>query len=142
MRQVTWRSWAVLAAVLAAYAALGWWWSSNGAVEAWLYRVGLTAAAVLPLLFVAVYSAAARWWANEIGTALVLAALALVPITAPLSYVFWFNGGHLTTSWLAWLAVSGPALSALILAWMCRIWWRTWREGKLQRNGGSGTRHG
>jgi hypothetical protein len=142
MRRVAWRSWAVLAAALAAYAALGWLWSSNGTVEAWLYRIGLTAAAILPVVFTAVYTATgARWWANKIGSALVLAALSVVPTTAPLAYVFWWNGGRLTSSWLAWLAVSGPALAALALGRMCWVWAALYRAGKLPQNGSDSGKH-
>ena len=129
LRKITWRFWAGLAAGLVAYGAIGWWWSSDGTTEAWLYRVGLTAATVLPLAFAVVYGIHAKFWRNEVGTAVVLAALSIVPTVAPLAYVFWFNGGQLTTSWLAWLAVSGPALSAIALAWMCWIWLRIGREG-------------
>ena len=135
IRKVTWRFWAVLAAALVAYAALGYWWSGNGTAEAWLYRIGLTAATVMPVAFVAVYSAAARWWRNEVGSALCLSALAVVPTVAPLAYAFWFDGGVLTSSWLAWLAVSGPALSALALGRMSFVWWRLYRSGRL---GGQG----
>lgn len=136
-RKVTWRSWVALAAGLGIYGALGWWWSSNGTVEEWLYRIGLTAATVLPLAFTAVYTAKARWWENAIGTALVLAALSIVPTAAPLAYVFWFNGGMLTSSWLAWLEVSGPALSALALGRMCWVWLRVAADGKQDGGGNS-----
>ena len=137
IRKVTWRFWAVLAAALVAYAALGYWWSGNGTAEAWLYRIGLTAATVMPVAFVAVYSAAARWWRNEVGSALCLSALAVVPTVAPLAYAFWFDGGVLTSSWLAWLAVSGPALSALALGRMSFVWARLWRSGRLNGQGDS-----
>lgn len=134
-RKVTWRSWIALAAALAAYGVLGWWWSGNGTVEEWLYRIGLTAASVLPIAFAVVYGMRAKFWKNEIGTAVVLAALSIVPTAAPLAYVFWFNGGMLTSSWLAWLEVSGPALSAIALARMCWIWLRISRAGNLPDGG-------
>lgn len=141
MRKVTWRSWMLLGTGLSAYAALGWLWSGDGTVEAWLYRIGLTAAAVLPLLFAAVYTATrARWWRNEIGSSLVLAAIALIPTTAPLAYVFWFNGGILHSSWLAWLEVSGPALSALALARMCWVWLQLNRTRRVAGDDGKGRR--
>ncbi len=131
-RRVTWRSWAALAAGLAVYAALGWWWSGDGTAEAWLYRIGLTAAAVLPLAFTAVYTATgARWWKDDIGTSIVLAALSVVPTAAPLAYVFWAEGGVLTSTWLAWLEVSGPALTALALARMWRVWLRSSRASRI-----------
>lgn len=128
LRKVTWHSWAALVAGLAAYGVLGWWWSSNGTVEAWLYRIGLTAAAVVPVLFVCVYTAKAPWWRNEIGASLVVAALSLVPIAGPLAYVFWFEGGVLTSSWLAWLEVSGPCVSALAWLRLCYVWLRVSRS--------------
>jgi hypothetical protein len=141
MRRPTWRSWGFLAAALAAYAALGWLWSSNGTVEAWLYRIGLTAAAALPVLFTAVYTATgAKWWRNKIGTALVLSVLAMIPVTAPLAYAFWFNGGVLTASWLAWLAVSGPILSALAMGGMCWVWTALYRAAGLP-GAGSNRKH-
>lgn len=129
VRKITWRFWAGLAAGLAAYIALGWWWSGNGTVEEWLYRIGLTAATVLPVAFTIVYSTRARWWRNEVGTAVVLAALSIVPTAFPLAYAFWFDNGMITASWLGWLEVSGPVLSALALARMCWIWLRISREG-------------
>ena len=142
MRRVAWRSWAVLAAGLAVYAGLGYWFSGRGDIEAWLYRIGLTAAAVLPVVFTAVYTATgARWWRNKIGSALVLAALALVPIAGPLAWVFWFDGGVLTSTWLAWLEVSGPVLSALALGRMCWVWAALYRAGKLPANGSDQGKH-
>lgn len=133
-RRPGWRLWAGIAAGACAYAGAGYWLSGNGTAEEWLYRAGLTAATVLPVLFTAVYTATgAQWWRDDIGTSIVLAALSVVPTAAPLAYVFWCNGGVLTSSWLAWLEVSGPALTALALARMCRVWLRT---SRASRDGG------
>lgn len=128
VRETKWYTLVLVAAGLAVYAALGWWWAGNGTIEEWLYRVGLTAAAILPVIFTAIYSAKAKWWKNVIGTSLVLAALSLIPTTAPLAYAFWFTGGVLRASWLAWLAVSGPCLSALAFTGMCLVWVRASRD--------------
>jgi hypothetical protein len=113
------------------WAGTGYWLSSNGSAEAWLFRVGLTGAALAPVLFVAVYTwiglsgrAPAAWWKDEIGTALVIAALTLVPLAAPLAYTFWLQGGVLTSTWLAWLEVSGPCVSALAWLRLCVMWIR------------------
>lgn len=130
-----WRLWAVIAAVAALWAGTGWWLSGNGSVEAWLYRIGLTVAALAPLLFTGIYTwiglygnVPAAWWRDEIGTALVVAALTLVPVTWPLAWVFWFQGGSLHSSWLAWLAVSGPCVSALAWLRLCWMWLRLSRS--------------
>lgn len=123
----TWKVWVPLVLALAAYGLLGWWWSGHGNVEEWIYRIGLTAATVMPLVYAAVYTARAKWWTNPIGTSLVLASLAMFPITFPLAYAFWFLHGILSPSWLAWLAVSGPCLSALAFTGMTIVWLRVAR---------------
>lgn len=135
VRRPGWRLLAVIAIGAAVWAATGFWLSSNGNVEEWLYRIGLTVAALAPLLFVGIYSwiglygrVAAAWWKDEVGTALVIAALTLVPLAAPLAYVFWFQGGVLTSTWLAWLEVSGPCVSALAWLRLCWIWLRLSRR--------------
>lgn len=130
-RRPTWRLWAGIAAGAVLYAAAGYWLSGNGNVEEWLYRIGLTTATLAPLAFVAVYTwiglrgkVAAAWWRDELGTALVIAALTLVPIAGPLAWTFWFQGGALHQSWLAWLEVSGPCVSALAWLRLCVMWVR------------------
>lgn len=131
--RVTWRTWAALALCAAAWAAAGRWLAGDGTAEAWLYRIGLTAATAAPLLFAGIYTVlgltgAAKWWTNTIGTALVTAALTLVPIAGPLAWVLWAQGGELRQSWLAWVEVSGPCVSALAWLWLCVIWLRTRRH--------------
>lgn len=133
MRPVTWRSYAVVAVLLAAYAVLGLWLSGDGEAETWIYRVGLALAAVVPVVFVLIYTSygvwghKGKWWTNPFGAALVTAALSLVPIAGPLAWVFWFDNGMMTASWLAWLEVSGPCIA--IAAWvrMCFLWLRIYR---------------
>lgn len=126
--------WAAAGAI--GWAAAGFWLSGNGTVEEWLYRLGLTVITCAVLLFVGIYTriglfgkVPAAWWEDELGTALVTAALSLVPITGPLAYVFWFQGGALHSSWLAWLEVSGPCVSAAAWLRLCAIWlWLSVRE--------------
>lgn len=142
MRRVTWRTWAWLAVFAGIYAGCGFWLNGNGTVEEWLYRIGLLSASVAPLLFTAIYTAfgmtgAAKWWRNPIGTALVQAALTLVPIAGPLCWVFWMDDGNLTSSWLAWIEVSGPVVSALAWLRLCVLWVRLRGAGRLPRNGTS-----
>lgn len=134
-RGMTRRLWTSIIALPVIYAGLGYWLAEDDVVEAWLFRIGLTAAAFIPLIFVGIYTwfglhsqnPGAKWWKTQLGSALVLAALSLFPITAPLAWVFWFDGGMLHQSWLAWLEVSGPAVSALAWLRLCLIWLRVHR---------------
>jgi hypothetical protein len=131
-RRITWRAWAFTLACVCAYIGLGFWLAGNGTVETWMYRTGLTAAAAVPLAYVGVYTAfglasdrpAAKWWRTALGSSLVIAALSLVPVAGPLAWVFWMDGGMLTQSWLAWIEVSGPCVSALAWLRVCQLWLR------------------
>lgn len=144
MKKVTWRTWTWIAVFVAIYLACGFAYAKNGIVESWLYRIGLTAATIAPLLFIGIYTilgfrGSAKWWLNSLGTALVQAALTLVPIAAPLAWVFWVDGGVLTSSWLAWIEVSGPAVSALAWLRLGILWILIYRndKAKMLNNGSS-----
>lgn len=138
-RRPGWRLWGTALILAVVWAASGYWLSSDGNAEMWIYRIGLTAATIAPLLFVGVYTwlglskrVPAAWWRDEIGTSLVIAAASLIPIAAPLAYVFWFENGMLTSSWLAWLEVSGPCVSAIAWIRLCEIWVRMARARRRQ----------
>lgn len=129
LRRVTWRSWAVIAAVLAAYVGLGFWFGGNGAVEEQLYKYGLLAASIAPLVLVAVYTLAGnRWYANDVGSAIVQVKLCIVLLAGPLAWVFWVQGGMLRPGFLAWAEVSAPLLVALALLRLCWVFWRIGRS--------------
>lgn len=123
-----WRFWAGLAFILAADTGFGFWLANDGIAELWVERIGLLTAIAAPLGFAITYTVfgiraqhgAARWWEVPLGSAIVMAALSLLPICAPLAWVFWVDGGLLHQSWLAWAEVSGPGLSAM--AWL-RVTW-------------------
>ena len=130
LRRVTWRSWAALAVTLAAYGGLGFWLSSNGTAEELLYKWGLLALTVAPVILMVIYTATGnKWWANDLGSALAVLAFGIAWTAWPLAYTFWFLGGVLTTSWLAWIEVSGPALVALAVLRLCYVFLRYHRDG-------------
>ena len=130
LRRTTWRFWAALAAGLGAYGVLGFWLSSNGTAEELLYKWGLLALTVAPVILVAVYVATGnRFWTNDVGSALAVLAFGITWTAWPLAYVFWFLGGMLTVSWLAWIEVSGPALVALAILRLCYVFLRYHRDG-------------
>lgn len=130
LRAVTWRSWAAIAAILCAYIGLGFWFSSNGTAEELLYKWGLTALAVAPVVLMSVYLASGnRFWRNDVGAAIAVLSFGLTWTAWPLAYTFWFLHGMLTTSWLAWIEVSGPALIALAVLRLCYVFLRYHRDG-------------
>jgi len=135
LRKVTWRSWAVIAVLVGLWVLAGFRWSGNGRVSADLYATGLTAAFCAPFVFAAVYTATGnKWWRNDVGTSLVLVTFAMLPIAGPLALTFWFWGGVLTTSVMAWIEIGGPFASALLLCWLSFVWLRIHRDG----NGAAG----
>ena len=130
LRRVTWRSWTVLAAILCAYVGLGFWLSGNGTAEEQLYRWGLTALTIAPVVLMSVYVATGnRFWTNDLGSALAVLAFGITWTAWPLAYTFWFLHGVLTASWLAWIEVSGPAVVALAILRLCYVFLRYHRDG-------------
>jgi hypothetical protein len=130
LKAVTWRSWAALAVLLGTYTALGLWLGGNGAVEEALYKWGLLGASLAPLLLIAVYTASGnRWYANDIGSAIVQIKLCIVLFAAPLAWVFFFQSGMLRPGFLAWAEVSAPALVTLALLRLCWVFLRVHRDG-------------
>jgi hypothetical protein len=130
LRRVTWRSWTALAVILGAYTGLGFWFGGNGTVEELLYKWGLLAASLAPLLLIGVYTATGnRWYANDVGSAIVQIKLCVILLAAPLAWVFWVQGGMLKPGFLAWAEVSAPVLVALAMLRLCWVFIRIHRDG-------------
>jgi hypothetical protein len=130
LRRVTWRSWAVIAAALGTYTALGLLLGGNGAVEGALYKWGLLGASLAPLLLILVYTITGnRWYGNDVGSAIVQVKLCIILFAAPLAWVFFFQGGMLRPGFVAWAEVSAPALVTLALLRLCWVFWRVHRDG-------------
>lgn len=136
LKQITWRSWAVIAALAGAYTGLGFWFGGNGIVEEALYKWGLLAASLAPLVLIGVYTLTGnRWYANDVGSAIVQIKLCVVVLVAPLAWVFWFQGGMLRPGFLAWAEVSAPALVALAMLRLCYVFVRIHRSGNGKEEG-------
>lgn len=133
MKRVTWRFWALTVGVIIAYGLLGIPFHHNDKVEYNLYKYGLGAVCVIALGYVAVYTflgltGSAKWWKTNMGSNFVLLALGVLPIAGPLAWVFWFDHGLLTSTWLAWCEVGGPPASALLYARQTTLWLHAVRE--------------
>ena len=130
LKRITWRSWAVIAAVLGAYTALGLLLGGDGAVEEALYKWGLLGASIAPFVLTGVYAATGnKFWRNDVGSAIVQVKLCIVLFAAPLAWVFFFQGGMLKPGFVAWAEVSAPALVTLALLRLCWVFWRVHRHG-------------
>lgn len=138
MLRVTWRHWAALAVIAGAYILLGWLGlKSDGNAEAWIYRIGLTGAALTPFALVSGYAIARqKWWTNDISSLIVLVTACFVPSFAPLAWVFWFNEGRLTNSMLGWIAVSGPGGATVTVFLLAFVIQYLGRAGRNSRNQG------
>jgi hypothetical protein len=130
LKQATWRSWALPCALLAVAIVLGLTWNPSGNQADWIFKVGTLGATFAPLVLAAVYTATGnKWWANDLGTALVQSLLSIVVISAPLCWAIWVDGGKITGGLGAWLEVAGPLLAAITILRLCYVFLRIHREG-------------
>jgi hypothetical protein len=137
LKRVTWRSWAVPAALLAVFIVLGEIWHASGPVENWIFKIGTLGATFAPLLLTGIYTAtglrgATKWWTNDLGTALIQSLLSIIVIAGPLCWAVWLNQGSITGGLVAWLEIAGPLLSALTILRLCYVFVRIHRAGNGQ----------
>lgn len=135
MKPITRRFWYAVAILAAAYIVLGMFYNKNAGVESSLYKWALLAVSAGTLTYAAIYTVISmrspgKWWQNNVGTSLVILSLALFQQSVPLAWVFWFDHGMLTNTWLAWAEVCSPAISAFAVAWLCRIYLRNSRPSQ------------
>jgi len=136
LKQVTWRSWALPGGLLAAFIIIGLTWNPGGSIDTWIFKAGTLGAVFAPLLLTGIYTATGnRWYANDLGTALVQSLLSIVVITAPLAWAAWRDHGSITGGLVAWLEIAGPLLAALTILRLCWVFLRIHRAG----NGKEGT---
>lgn len=130
LRRVTWRSWALPGVLLAVFIVLGLTWHASGTAENWIYKVGTLGAVFAPLAFIGVYGATGnRFWANDLGTALVQSVLCVIVLDAPLCWAIWIDHGMITGGLLAWLEIAGPVLVTLAILRLCWVFLRIHRDG-------------
>ena len=131
LRQVTWRSWAVQGILFAVYIILGLTWAPSGGAETWVFKIGTLGATFAPLLLIAIYQASGnKWWANDVGSALVVLALSIVIISGPLAWAAWLDHGSITGGMVAWMEIAGPVLITLSILRLCYVFLRVHRAGR------------
>ena len=139
LKRATWRSWALPGGLLAVFIILGLTWNPSGSQADWIYKVGTLGATFAPLLLVGIYGATGnRFWANDLGTALVQSLLSITVIAAPLCWAIWVDHGLITGGLGAWLEVAGPLLAAMTILRLCWVFLRIHREGNGKSGAGGG----
>jgi len=133
-------AWIIGAVLLAAYIAMGFAWSSDGAVLTGMSQWVFVANSISPALFIIVYTLigfshsgwAGRWWKTDLGLTLVWVKAAVIAQSGVLAWTFLFHGGQLTGPLAAWLFLGGPIAASLIIFWRTLIFIRIWHEGRSQ----------
>lgn len=120
MKPIRWWFWAGLAAGVAAWLVAGFTVPQTTNMND-VYNVAAVAAFAAAFLFVVIYTIAglagpAKWWRTNIGTYLVLAAVSVMAVVAPVAFAVIFNHGLLDTWWWAWAYVGGHFLAAAVWA--------------------------
>ena len=122
LKKVSWRSWGVPGLLFAFYVILGFIWFPKGSAVEWIFKIGTLGATFAPLALIGIYTATGnKWWANNIGTALVQLALSIPVITGPLAWSAWLDNGSITGGEVAWLEIAGPVLVTLAILRLCYV---------------------
>ena len=134
LKSATWRSWALPGGLLGIFIILGLTWNPGGSVDIWIFKTGTAGATVAPLLLTGIYTAAglrgaAKWWTNDLGTALVQSLLSIIIIVGPLAWAAWRDNGSITGGLVAWLEIAGPLLAAITILRLCFVFLRIPRDG-------------
>jgi hypothetical protein len=129
VKAIRWPFWAVLAVMVAAWVVLGFTLPGQAVNLNDVYDVAALAAFGAALLFIVVYTIAgltgpAKWWRNNIGTYLVLAAGSVLFIVGPVAFAVLFHHGLLDTWWWAWAYTGGHFLTAVMWALLGWLWLR------------------
>lgn len=111
MKEVRGTIWAVLGAVVAAWVILGVFYVDDAPANLLfdIATVGTFCSATLVLL---VYTALGltgpvKWWRNDVGTIVMLAAVALMPVSGPLAWAVIWKHGMLNTPVAVWTELGG-----------------------------------
>lgn len=128
MRAIRWPFWAILGAGFAAWLVLGLTLPQSVNLND-VFNVAAVATFLAAALFIVVWTVAGltgprKWWTNNVGTYLVLAAASVLCIVGPIAYAVAFHHGVLNTWWLAWCYVGGHFLAAAVWALLGWLWVR------------------
>lgn len=135
MRLVSWRFWALMAALGATWAVLGHLWDSSTLAISIFSKIGIIGTPVAVVLFMIIYGVVGKWWRTDFGNRLVMLPVATMWLALMLLWAVLFHGGKIDTPITAWLYTGGYLFQSGMLFWGCFLWLREARSG---RNGSEG----
>ena len=129
MKPIRWPFWAGLATLIGAWLIAGAIVPNTDFPANDMFNVAALWAFFAVLAFIAVYTVQgllgpAKWWRNNIGTYLVLAAGSVLAIIAPTAFAVLFHHGQIDTHWWAWLWIGGHFLAAVMWTALAGLWIR------------------
>ena len=129
MKPIRWQFWAALGAAAVVWLVLGLTVPQQDINLNDVFNGVALAAFFSALAFCVVYTVAgllgpAKWWRNNIGTYLVLAAASVMAIVGPVAYAVLFHHGVIDTFWLGWAYVGGHFLAAVMWGLLALVWIR------------------
>lgn len=134
MRPVSMWFWVILAACVAGWFASGIFLQGGNVPANDLFDVASLSAFAAALAFAVIYTVAgftgpAKWWKNDVGTYLVLAAVSVLFIVGPVSFAVMFHHGLIDTFWWVWAWIGGHFFGAVIWALLAGLWLRRRKTG-------------
>ena len=129
MKPIRWPFWAALGTAALAWLAVGLTVPQDDVNLNDVFNGVALAAFFAALLFIVVYTVQglmgpAKWWRNNIGTYLILAAASVMAIIGPTAYAVLFHDGSIDTFWLGWAYIGGHFLAAIMWAALALVWVR------------------
>ena len=100
-----------------------------------LLKIGLIAAFVSLVGWVAVYTHLAAWWRNAIGRTLVIKSLLIAGLLVPSMLALFFHLNRFDSRIAAWVDVALIGAIAPVMAWRSAVWVKEARKGKAGPEG-------
>jgi hypothetical protein len=129
MKPVSWRLWAIFAALGVIYVGAGFIYGATAPLNV-LFDIASVAAFSASLLFVAVYTVrglrgTGKWWRNTVGTFLVMATGSQMAVAGIPAFAVIFNDGLINTQWWGWCWIGAYFLSGAMVLAMAVLWLRS-----------------
>jgi len=125
-------AWIAGPSLVALWAVAGFFFDSSTHLS-WLPKWSLAAVVLIPLAFIALYTAQGlagpgKWWRTDVGTNLVWLLIAVVFGHGLIAWAVFFHGGLINTPGMAWAYIGSLLAETLIVIWRSVIWLRAFHR--------------